>query len=340
MRSLVRIGLAVAALTVPAGAALADAKAFASFVPTGPKRSLAWLNEDKLPTLADESQGAAGELFTFTPGGALTPGSMPILFTLNTNRPIAKYLFAVPAELTLYASTTGDNPATGAPDFRQAIATGDGSIGTFTITNREILTLPGRSWAPGTANILSGSFSDGTLSGSRAATTGAIDIATASGATLSFTSDFLDFDDGADNAIALSLTGAINGFFQSPATSTTLRERVVTPTLVPVVTRVPVTTQVPIYGVGKNKNVIVGYRTVTTYTTVTTYVTRFVTTWVTKNFVTEHSLQTFKANVAGSFATSVAARPLYVPEPASWALLVTGFGLAGAAMRRRRTVAA
>lgn len=29
----------------------------------------------------------------------------------------------------------------------------------------------------------------------------------------------------------------------------------------------------------------------------------------------------------------------YVPEPASWALLIAGFGLTGAAMRRRRTIA-
>ncbi|WP_372917730.1 PEPxxWA-CTERM sorting domain-containing protein, partial [Sandarakinorhabdus sp.] len=29
-----------------------------------------------------------------------------------------------------------------------------------------------------------------------------------------------------------------------------------------------------------------------------------------------------------------------VPEPASWAMLIAGFGLTGAAMRRRRTVVA
>jgi hypothetical protein len=38
----------------------------------------------------------------------------------------------------------------------------------------------------------------------------------------------------------------------------------------------------------------------------------------------------FDANVAGSFAGSA------VPEPAAWAMLIAGFGLTGAAMRRRQ----
>lgn len=41
---------------------------------------------------------------------------------------------------------------------------------------------------------------------------------------------------------------------------------------------------------------------------------------------------TFYSNNDGSFTLSVAA----IPEPASWALMIAGFGLAGAAMRRRR----
>ena len=45
---------------------------------------------------------------------------------------------------------------------------------------------------------------------------------------------------------------------------------------------------------------------------------------------------TFYPNDYGAFDVSVAA----VPEPASWALLIAGFGLSGAALRRRRAVAA
>ncbi len=57
----------------------------------------------------------------------------------------------------------------------------------------------------------------------------------------------------------------------------------------------------------------------------------------------------YNANLAGAwsrsgldrgFATYVDVTGTGVPEPASWALLIAGFGLSGAAMRRRRVVAA
>lgn len=47
----------------------------------------------------------------------------------------------------------------------------------------------------------------------------------------------------------------------------------------------------------------------------------------------------FNANVAGSFAGSALGLdpdPSAVPEPAAWAMLIFGFGLTGAAMRRRQ----
>ena len=49
--------------------------------------------------------------------------------------------------------------------------------------------------------------------------------------------------------------------------------------------------------------------------------------------------------VAGNGPGSIAASATYVdvtgqvPEPASWAMLIAGFGLSGAAMRRRRVFA-
>lgn len=45
---------------------------------------------------------------------------------------------------------------------------------------------------------------------------------------------------------------------------------------------------------------------------------------------------TTNATVTLDFDTVVAA----VPEPASWAMLITGFGLAGSALRRRRAAIA
>jgi len=47
------------------------------------------------------------------------------------------------------------------------------------------------------------------------------------------------------------------------------------------------------------------------------------------------ALKTFRAHVAGDFQAAAA-----VPEPATWALMIGGFGGAGAMLRRRKAVAA
>ena len=53
-------------------------------------------------------------------------------------------------------------------------------------------------------------------------------------------------------------------------------------------------------------------------------------------FNTSQDLLTYSKSTA-----QIAFESTFVPEPASWAMLIAGFGLTGAAMRRRRvTVAA
>jgi hypothetical protein len=53
---------------------------------------------------------------------------------------------------------------------------------------------------------------------------------------------------------------------------------------------------------------------------------------------TNRALRTFAALSTGSFSSDPAPTPLYgVPESATWAMFISGFGLMGASMRRRRT---
>jgi len=48
------------------------------------------------------------------------------------------------------------------------------------------------------------------------------------------------------------------------------------------------------------------------------------------------ALRTFRAHTGGDFQAAL----IPVPEPATWALMIGGFGLAGAALRRRRSLVA
>jgi len=50
-------------------------------------------------------------------------------------------------------------------------------------------------------------------------------------------------------------------------------------------------------------------------------------------YFTLHTTTFPSAEIAGFL------RPAAVPEPATWALLIAGFGLAGASLRRRRSLA-
>ena len=55
---------------------------------------------------------------------------------------------------------------------------------------------------------------------------------------------------------------------------------------------------------------------------------------------TGKALRTFKANSTGSFSSDPAPLINAVPEPATWAMLVAGFGMVGVAARRRKSVVA
>ena len=51
-----------------------------------------------------------------------------------------------------------------------------------------------------------------------------------------------------------------------------------------------------------------------------------------------YALKTFKADAGGQFTADPAPHVNGVPEPASWAMMMVGFGLAGASIRRRARV--
>jgi hypothetical protein len=169
------------------------------------------------------------------------------------------------ADFTLLASVTNSPALTAGPfKIEQNI------VGSFSILSTSAITIGGTTFAAG-ANLLSGSFTLGTIFGGTNSTSGSFSSATTSGATITYTSDFLDFLPTLDRDFALSLTSITPGLNNS----------------------------------------------------------------------TNRALRTFKALSTGSFSTDPAPTPIVaVPEAATWAMFIGGFGLMGASLRRRRTVLA
>lgn len=96
-----------------------------------------------------------------------------------------------------------------------------------------------------------------------------------------------------------------------------------------------VSSQVPVYGKGKNKNVIVGYTTVQT---------PVVTPVLAPKELVFNNFGTHWQSLPGGRSTVgvPGERPLVVtavPEPATWAMMIVGFGAVGAVIRQRRRVA-
>jgi hypothetical protein len=114
--------------------------------------------------------------------------------------------------------------------------------------------------------------------GQNEATSGGISASTASGATISYSSDFIDFSNSLNRDAAFSLTAI----------------------------------QSLVGGVNKGLN----------------------------QSVSGKALRSFRATATGSFSYDPAVSANAVPEPATWAMLLGGFGLIGATARRSRRVQA
>lgn len=212
---------------------------------------------------------------TSTPTGT-TPGSVLVNFSFLQPL-IAPFVTNVSALYTLnavVAANSAATPTTGA--FTQP-----GLSGTFSFVTTAPIVISGPGffttfYAAG-SNLLSGSFSNGTILGSVGGSAGSSTASGDNGVTITYTSDFLDFSDAVSLDRAQSLTA-------------------VAPTFLP--------------RTGPN-----------------------------------FALRSFRAVAGGQFSSDpapVISAVSAVPEPASWAMLVLGFGIVGVASRsrKRRTVLA
>ncbi len=247
--------LALVSVAAPASATITT---FAQYQAVGSDANLYWKNSG---TGNPETTGTSGSLYTVAANGT-TPAARLVSFSFL--QPQLTFLGQLAANFTFNATASG--VATTASNFIFQ----NNLSGTFSFTNVNAITVGSNTYAAG-SNLLSATFNNTGIAGQRNSTSAGVTAATAFGATITYTSDFIDFSSTTDRDFSLSLTSV-----QSPLNAT--------PT-------------------GGTPN---------------------------------RALRTFRGLSTGSFSSDPAPIVTAVPEPASWALMIAGFGMVGLATRRRR----
>ncbi|GGI90581.1 hypothetical protein GCM10007973_28600 [Polymorphobacter multimanifer] len=185
IKSLAATGLFVAATIAAPAAALTT---FASISPSTTDLNVTFVNGDR-----------TDRLYTSLTEGARAASGVPVIFTLGLGIP---NLQSVASTFTLDAQMPdSDVGSSGAFSLL-------GASGSFSIIANNAVTTGG---ITGT-NLLSGVFNGASLNGTIGETTGAFRASTIGGATITYSSDFLDFSDVIDSDFSLALTAVTNAF--------------------------------------------------------------------------------------------------------------------------------
>lgn len=193
MLNLKRItGVALAAaFMVSAVPSSAVVTTFATFDPIGSTRNIRWV----------KTGTSGGQLYTTATATATTPGSAHVNFSLLGS--LASYVNNANAIFTLNANTTAGHAATIAGGFLFQNVTS----GTFSFTSTAPITIGSTTFAAG-SNLLSATFTNGTIAGGNRGTSGGISGSTEGGNIVNYTSDFLDFSATISRDWSLAFTSA------------------------------------------------------------------------------------------------------------------------------------
>lgn len=203
---------AAAAGLVAAAPANAVITPFASFNASS-AGNIVWRNNGTVPgnplnpNTTYTFNGTGGTLFTTSSAANVAPrnavaGGVGATFTfLNALNP---WVANVPAIFTLSATTTGSAAQTFGPLKLQSVMTGSFSfISTGPITiNNVVYTNP--------KNLLSATFQNLDIFGQSGGTSGTFGGSVANGATIEFTSDFVNFPGSIDRDVSLSLSSILS----------------------------------------------------------------------------------------------------------------------------------
>jgi len=275
---LAALGAAVS-VTAPASAAV---QTFASFNATTTD-NIVWQNNGTGgSTSTYRANGTGGKLFTYAApmgGGAFNPSTAApsaVDVTFKFLQPqLAGFVNNVAAKFTMNLTVT-NSPATQMTLFNQSYIAQWGLSGNFSFISKNAITIGSKTFAAG-ANLLSATLiNDQTIFGQNQATSGGISAATSSGATIVYTSDFLDFSNTVNRDASFSLSA--------------------------------ITSLVNKQNLGLNQ------------------------------LNASSALRSFRATATGSFSSDPSPIVTAIPEPATWAMMLGGFGLIGGIARRTRRV--
>ncbi len=196
MTGLKRIaGAAIAATallsSVPSAAVIST---FAAFNPIGTGANIYWKNNG-----TTASNGTGGSIYTINSASATTPGTANVRFSF-LQAALVPYVSDVTARFTLSATVT-NSPA----QLIAGFLIEPGISGSFSILSTAPITVGSLTYATG-SNLLSGTFNQAAIFGQTGGSSGSFSSSTTGGATITYTSDFLNFGATVDRDFSLGLT--------------------------------------------------------------------------------------------------------------------------------------
>jgi hypothetical protein len=155
----------------------------------------------------DDVSGTTGSLYTIDPLTSV-PGSRVVNFSFLLPA-LAASITNVTASLTLLSSTASPAQTVGGFTLQPGLAGG------FSFLSTSAISVGGTNYAAG-ANLLSGTFTDVSISGQTNASAAAYNGSTGGGSTILFTSDFVSFVPNSDFDMSISLTSLAPLLFANP----------------------------------------------------------------------------------------------------------------------------